>query len=145
MPRDREIVKEKRDAVREVFYKHLKEMGRICRIDFIYQLTAESEAPSFYISFREARYIIHASETGRLRGRLKSLTNQRDIDFAEAYKRFASKHEGHLKSWMINETINTPAKSFYMKGTEVARIISIRANKTQPTVKKEMYSLVEQD
>lgn len=129
MPRDIELTQEKRRAIMEVFNRNMKRFGRAYRINQIYQMTANSPAPSFFITYIEGRRIIYASEIDRPYGRARELCSQRDKDFIEAYKKFMVQHRGCSKRWAVNEVINSPAPSFYVEGDMVATIVSGRENK----------------
>ena len=116
-------------AVRAVFDKAIRVMGKTHCINFIYQYTAKESAPCFYLTYKEARRIIHAHEAGKLRYRAREIITKRDRDFVEAYRRFMLSHRGCLKSWAILEVIASPAPQFYIDYRMVASIVSGRDNR----------------
>ena len=126
MPRDSILTSDMYRAVRQVFDYKIKELGKTHRIDFIYQATALSPAPSFFITHNEARRIVCAHESGRLRGRIRTIIKERDMDFIQAYIQILNANPGWLKSHVINEAIQAPAKRFYVNGKMVAFIIAKR-------------------
>ena len=126
MPRDSILTNDMYKAVRQVFDCKIGELGQAHRIDYIYQVTALSPAPAFFITYNEARRIVCAHESGRLRGRIRTIIKQRDMDFVQAYNQTLEANPGWLKSHVINEAILAPAPRFYVNGKMVAFIIAKR-------------------
>ena len=126
MPRDLIISQDKRKAIMDSFNKNMRTFGRSYRINEIYEMTAKSPAPCFYITYIEGRKILFASEKNRDYARARELISQRDIDFIEAYKKFMVNHRGCSKEWAVNQVINLPAPSYYVKGDMVASIVGRR-------------------
>ena len=129
MPRDTILTSEMYRAVRHVFDTLIKELGKLYSINFVYQSTSLSPAPSFFITYNEARRIVCAHESGRLRGRIRTIIKQRDMDFIEAYTEVLMQNPGWIKSHVINEAIASPAPRFYVNGKMVAFIIAQRSRK----------------